>query len=238
MFDATPDFPEQHRRLVDLALPGKRCDLAGILLTHAHMGHYTGLMHLGREGMGTRELPVHALPRMAAFLETNGPWDQLVRLRNIVVRRLSDGEATALNDRVRATALRVPHRDEYSETAGFRIEGPNRSALYIPDIDGWEAALTAGLSIEALLASVDRAYLDGTFFDERELPGVRRGEIPHPTIAGSLERFNDLPEDQRTKVRFIHLNHSNPAIDPASPERRAVEAAGMAVAEEGEVFEL
>jgi pyrroloquinoline quinone biosynthesis protein B len=143
-----------------------------------------------------------------------------------------------LNERVRVTAVMVPHRDEYSETAGFRIEGPRRSVLYIPDIDGWDAALAAGVCIEALLASVDGAYLDGTFFDERELPGARRGEIPHPTMAESLDRFSDLAVDERTKVRFIHLNHSNPALEEGSAERRAVEEAGMAVAEEGEVFDL
>jgi pyrroloquinoline quinone biosynthesis protein B len=238
MVDATPDFRAQQWSLVESALAGRRCALAGILLTHAHMGHYTGLMHLGREGMGSRELPIHCLPRLAGFLENNGPWDQLVRLRNVVLHRVSDGETIRLSGRLQAMAVTVPHRDEYSETAGYRVEGPRRSALYVPDIDGWDAALTAGISIEALLASVDGAYLDGTFFDERELPGVRREQIPHPTIAESLARFAPLPAEERAKIRFIHLNHSNPAVDPGSPERRAVEEAGMAVAEEGEVFEL
>ena len=93
-----------------------------------------------------------------------------------------------------------------------------------------------GVRIEDEISKVDRAYLDGTFFSEGELPGRDMTKIPHPTISKSLVRFSSLPLKEREKVRFIHLNWSNPARFPRSEARRAVEAAGMTVAEEGERF--
>ena len=78
------------------------------------------------------------MPRMAEFLKTNGPWSQLVELGNIDVFSIQDNQAVSvLHEEVSVTPLRVPHRDEFSETVGYRIEGPKRSALFIPDIDKW-----------------------------------------------------------------------------------------------------
>ena len=56
----------------------------GIFLTHAHIGHYTGLMYLGREGLGGNKIKVYALKRMASFLRKNGPWDQLIKLNRMI----------------------------------------------------------------------------------------------------------------------------------------------------------
>jgi pyrroloquinoline quinone biosynthesis protein B len=198
MIDATPDFPEQLHALGGLPL-------AGILLSHAHIGHYLGLAQLGREVIGAHDLPVYAMPRMRAFLEHNGPWDQLVRLHNIDLRPMEDGVPIRLNANITVTPVAVPHRGEYSETVGFIVKGPKRSVLWIPDADRWE-------NVEELIARVDVAYLDGTFFDAKELPGRNLAEIPHPMIYDSMQRFEKLPASERAKIRFIHLNQSNPAL--------------------------
>ncbi|HSL82107.1 MAG TPA: pyrroloquinoline quinone biosynthesis protein PqqB, partial [Thermoanaerobaculia bacterium] len=71
-----------------------------------------------------------------------------------------------------------------------------------------------------------------------ELPGREVSEIGHPLITDSLERFGAAVRSGDLRVLFIHLNHSNPALDPRSPERRAIEAAGFRVAEEGEELPL
>jgi pyrroloquinoline quinone biosynthesis protein B len=198
IIDATPDFPSQLH-----ILGGK---VTGILLTHAHIGHYLGLAQLGREVIGARGVPVYAMPRMREFLEHNGPWDQLVRLHNIDIRLLEDGVAVKLNANITVTPLVVPHRDEYSETVGFIVKGPTRSILWLPDIDKWEKWPTR---IEDVIARVDVAYIDGTFFDASELPGRNLSEIPHPTMRESMQRLKPA------KIRFIHLNQSNPALrDP------------------------
>ena len=238
MIDATPDFRRQLFDLRQASTGPDRPALDGIFLTHAHIGHYTGLMFLGHESMGAKGVPVWAMPRMANFLRSNGPWDQLVRYSNIDLRPLAAGVPVAIGDKLTVTPFTVPHRQEYAEVVGFRIEGPARSALYIPDIDAWEQLDAQGTRIEELVRSVDIAYLDGTFFANGEIPGRDMSGFPHPFIRHSLERFAALPASERAKIRFIHLNHTNPALDPASPARREIEAAGMRVAEQGEKLPL
>jgi pyrroloquinoline quinone biosynthesis protein B len=212
IIDATPDFGAQLAML-----PEARVD--GILLTHAHIGHYLGLAQLGREVMGAKNVNVHAMPRMSEFLRKNGPWDQLVRLGNIRIVTI-DGEIR-LNERIHVTALRVPHRDEYSETVGFIVRGPDRSILWLPDIDKWEKWETP---LEEVLASVDIAYLDGTFHTADELPGRNMSEIPHPFIIETINRLGNSP--LKSRVRFIHLNQSNPLL--REPRK------GIVIAREGE----
>ena len=237
-FDATPNFPEQLQQLDETCPSKQRPGIDGIFLTHAHIGHYTGLMFLGKEVMGAKDVPVHAMPRMADYLRTNGPWSQLVKLSNISLEPLADGELVVLESGIIATPLLVPHRQEFSEVVGFRIEAPMRKVLFIPDIDSWDQWDAAGTRIEDEIAKVDVAYLDGTFFANGEIPGRDMSGFPHPFIRTSLARFSKLPPEQRRKIVFIHLNHTNRALWPDSAERREVERAGMRVAREGEVLEL
>lgn len=232
ILDATPDLPDQLYRL-QRALPGGT--LGGLLLTHAHIGHYTGLMYLGREAMGARGMPVWAMPQMRSFLRENGPWEMLERLGYVAGQTLDAGQELQLSPTLAVTPIVVPHRDEYSETVGFVIRGPTRRALYLPDIDKWERWDTP---VEQVLASVDRAYVDGTFYEDGEIPGRSMAQIPHPFIEESLERFAPLPAAEREKVRFIHLNHTNPALHRGSAAQAVIRAAGMDLAVEGEVFGL
>jgi pyrroloquinoline quinone biosynthesis protein B len=234
LLDATPDFREQLHRLDEAAPRAERPGLDGIFLTHAHMGHYTGLMFLGLESMGSRQVKVYAMPRMKAFLEENGPWNQLVRLKNIALESLADGETVVLNDRLKITPFLVPHRQEYSEVVGFRIEGPGRSLLFIPDIDSWEDLDRQGTRIEELIAAVDVAYLDGTFYANGEIPGRDMSSFPHPFITHSMDRFGSLPPEERAKVRFIHLNHTNPALIRDGEAWCAIRDKGFNLAEEME----
>jgi len=222
IIDATPDFPSQLRTLDETERREKDTPLLdGILLTHAHIGHYLGLAQLGREVLGTRSIKTYAMPRMREFLEHAGPWDQLVHLHNIEIVPIEDGVEIALNERIHVTPIRVPHRDEYSETVGFIVRGPSRSILWLPDIDKWERWSTP---LESVLARVDVAYIDGTFYDASELPGRDLREIPHPLISETMARLASSP--LRTKVRFIHLNQSNPLLR----ERRA----GIVIGRDGE----
>ena len=238
LFEATPDFREQLHELdrlapVEAAAPA----LAGIFLTHAHVGHYTGLIHLGHEVIGARGVPVFAMPRMRAFLGANGPWDQLVRFGNIEVRELADGAPVRLNERLSVTPFLVPHRDEYSETVGYRITGPARTVIFLPDIDKWERWEEQGTRIEAVVGGADVAYLDGTFYRAGEVPGRAMAEIPHPFVEETMRRFARVSASERAKIRFIHLNRTNP-VAFATAERRAVERAGFRVAELLEILPL
>ncbi|MCB1587971.1 MAG: hypothetical protein KDI56_03635 [Xanthomonadales bacterium] len=236
LFEATPDLRLQLQRLDEFSPPqGVGLGIDGIFLSHAHIGHYAGLMFLGRESAGSRGIAVHAMPRMAAFLRDNGPWSQLVELRNIELQSLTDGVAVALADDLQVTPLRVPHRDEYSETVGYSIAGPAGRALFIPDIDSWaQWAEQYDRRIETLLGEHDVAFLDATFYDDHELPGRDMSQIPHPRIRASMDRFDALVPALRQRVRFIHLNHSNPARFSGSDASAEIAARGYRVAQEGE----
>lgn len=233
LLDASPDLPEQLAVLDQIAPRTGGPMLDGIFLTHGHIGHYTGLVHLGREVMGTRSVPVWAMPRMAAFLTDNAPWGQLVSLGNISLQALD--QPVALGPSLTVTPLLVPHRGEYTETVGYLIRGPQKSALYLPDIDAWERW---DHSLAEVLAGVDIAWLDATFYDNTELPGARLSEVPHPRVVDTLALVASLPASERAKVHFIHMNHTNPLLDPTSVAFAAVLAAGAHVAAQGDRFDL
>jgi pyrroloquinoline quinone biosynthesis protein B len=182
LFDATPDMPEQMHYLSEKY----NVELGGIFLTHAHIGHYTGLTHLGREVMGTKNIPVFALPRMHKYLTEHGPWKQLVELKNIQLIPLEADVPIQIADWFEVTAIKVPHRDEFSETAGFIVKGNIKSFFYLPDIDKWEKW---DRSIEKYINETDYSFLDGTFYNGLELPGRNMSEIPHPFIIESMDRW-------------------------------------------------
>ncbi len=238
LFEATPDLPEQLHRLDRLAPRSDTPGLDGVFLTHGHMGHYTGLMFLGHEGMGARNVPVYAMPRMADYLRHNGPWEQLVRYENITLHLLADGQPVRLNERLTVTPFRVPHRQEYTEVVGFRIAGPHRTVVFLPDIDSWEAWEAEGSRLEDVVAGADVLYLDATFYANGEIPGRDMTGFPHPFITHTMKRLAALPQALRERVRFIHLNHTNPALWPGTRARQTVEARGFRVAEEGEQVSL
>jgi pyrroloquinoline quinone biosynthesis protein B len=229
LFDATPDMPEQLYQLHQSA-PDIEYSLDGVFLTHAHIGHYTGLMHFGREAVGAKDVPVYAMPIMAAYLSNNGPWDQLVRLQNIQLMPLANGVPVELNGGLTVTPIQVPHRQEYSETVGFRIDGPNKSAVFIPDIDKWGDWST---DIRDVIREVDYALLDATFFADGELPGRDMSAIKHPFVAESMALFDELSDAERARVIFIHMNHTNPLLIDGSPAQSEVAKRGFRFAKEG-----
>lgn len=229
LFDATPDMREQLFELHKSA-PDTEYLLDGVFLTHAHMGHYTGLMHFGREAVGAKGIPVYAMPLMFEFLTNNGPWGQLVELENIELRPLSDGLQVDLNSRLVVTPLEVPHRPEYSETVGYRIDGPNKSAVFIPDIDKWEDWTT---DIRDVIRSVDYALLDASFFADGELKGRDMSVIKHPFVSESMDLFDSLTEDEKSRVIFIHMNHTNPLLIDGSPAQAELTRRGYRFAREG-----
>ncbi|WP_431158769.1 MBL fold metallo-hydrolase [Winogradskyella poriferorum] len=232
LFDATPDIVEQTYNLNKLSNSDN--NLNGIFLTHAHIGHYTGLMHLGREALGGHKVPVYAMPRMSNFLETNGPWNQLVELGNIEINRLEHDSLINLNTALKVVPFLVPHRDEYSETVGYKIIGTNKSAIFIPDIDKWE---TWERSIIEEVKKVDYAFLDASFFSDGELERDM-SQIPHPFTTQTTTLFQNESLETKKKIYFIHFNHTNPAIKEKHRLKDSIQALGFNFAKQGENFRL
>lgn len=235
LMEASPDLPKQLKALCNCCGFKSTDAPDGIFLSHAHIGHYSGLQFLGKEVMNASEIPVYAMPRMKSFLETNGPWSQLVNLKNISLLEIQNEIPTNLNTQLKIRAFKVPHRDEFSETVGFVIEGPNKRILFIPDIDKWEKWEK---KIEEEILKVDYAFIDGTFYDEREINNRNISEIPHPFVIESMMRFKNLEASEKAKIYFIHFNHTNPLLDASSEESKTVKEKGFNIAQRGQVFAL
>lgn len=235
LFEATPDIVKQMKMLTNYEKQSNKEIADGIFLTHAHIGHYTGLMFLGKEAMDAKNTPVYAMPRMKEFLTNNGPWSQLVARENIKLNEIENEKAIQLSNNIQVTPFLVPHRDEYSETVGYKIIGPNKSALFIPDIDKWPKW---DKDILDEIKKVDYAFLDAAFYSGKEINNRDISQIPHPFIIESLEKFKELNKQEKNKVIFIHFNHTNPVIDPNSNEAKAVKALGFKIGKINDVFEL
>ena len=235
IFEATPDFTWQAKLLKNFSAFNTKETPDGIFITHAHIGHYTGLMYLGKEAMNADSIPVYAMPRLKNFLEQNGPWSQLVKNKNIALQELNNQTEIRLSNKLKVIPFTVPHRDEFSETVGYTIIGPNKKALFIPDIDKWQKWNT---NIIDAIATVDYAFIDGTFYDAAEINNRDISTIPHPFIIESMALFKGLPAAEKKKIYFIHFNHTNPVINKKSKPYRQVVQNGFNVAAINTVFPL
>ncbi|MFB0923742.1 MAG: MBL fold metallo-hydrolase [Vicingaceae bacterium] len=235
LFEATPNIARQMKALLKDDIQNNNEMVDGIFLTHAHIGHYAGLMYLGKEATNAKNINVFAMPRMKKYLETNGPWSQLVSNRNISLIQIEKEQSISLSPNVMVTPFLVPHRDEYSETVGYKIKGPNKTALFIPDIDKWNKW---NKNIVEEIKTVDYAFLDATFYSGKEINNRDISQIPHPFIIESLEMFKTLDSIERKKVIFIHFNHTNPVIDLNSNEAKNVLNQGFKIGRINEVYDL
>ena len=233
LFEATPDITFQLNNLKqnifhEFLLP------ESIYITHAHMGHYTGLMYFGREALGAKDLMVRVLPKMSNFLQNNGPWSQLIDINNIKIKEINFGLSTNELSNVKVTPVQVPHRDEYSETAGYIIEGKNKKALFIPDIDKWEKW---DRDLSQLAKEFDFLLIDATFYDSKEI-NRDISEIPHPLVMETIDLLSRLSKENRNKVYFIHMNHTNMMLNPDSELSKLVTSKGFNIARLGQKLYL
>lgn len=231
LFEATPDMPAQAKMLKRASGFQQKEMPDGIFITHAHIGHYTGLMYLGKEAINSKGVTTYAMPRMKTFLETNGPWSQLVNLNNIAIQPLQNEQQLVLSSNIKVTPIMVPHRDELSETVGYLIAGPSKKVLFIPDINKW-ALWNKDIAHE--ISMVDYAFVDGTFYSGDEIQTRNIAEIPHPFIIESMKLLSALPAREKGKVYFIHFNHTNPVINPKSKEALTVLRNGFHIAQFGQ----
>ena len=235
LIDITPDFKQQMKMLEEYSPAHRIPAIAGIFITHAHMGHYLGLLELGLEVMNTDRVPVYVMPGMRSFLETNQPFTQLIESKNIHLKTMAEDTPIQLNENISIMPFLVPHRNEFSETVGYQIQSSTHSMLYLPDIDSWEAWK---VDINELIVENDILLLDGTFYDKFELQNRDVTTIPHPSIRNTMKRFSVLDKIDRKKVYFTHLNHTNNVLRPESTERSDVIKKGFQIAQESMAFTI
>jgi len=233
LFEASPDLPYQLNYL-DKKIFKQFLLPESVFITHAHIGHYAGLMYFGREALGSEGLKVNVLPKMANFLKTNGPWSQLVEINNINVQEIDFGQKANYLSNISITPIKVPHRDEYSETAAYQIIGKNKKALFIPDIDKWQKW---DKNIIELVQEFDYLLLDATFYESAEI-NRDISEIPHPLVTETMNLLKELTQEDKNKVYFIHMNHTNLMLDPESELSKLVISKGFNIARLGQKLYL
>jgi pyrroloquinoline quinone biosynthesis protein B len=221
LIDATPSLPQQLDLLWDL-LPSRRNRLPdAVLLTHAHVGHYAGLIFFGKEIASTKELPVYCARQMRRFLESNKPYRYLIERGEITINDLKRGETLTFDGTLHITPVEVPHRNEDAETLAFVIRS-EKNLFYAPDFDRYTE------TIDRCVRDSDISMLDGCFWSEEELLGRVYDEIPHPTIMESRKRLRGYED----RVIFTHMNHTNPVLNRDGLCRTELEKQGFRIARE------
>lgn len=231
LIDASPDVT---RHLALLGAPrGRTSPLAGVLLTDAEFDHTLGLLQL-REGS---RWTLHATPGVHAILGDQFPVSTLLsRYAEVTPVVAEPGEAQTFGA-VEVTWVtlddhtpRYHHgrRPEAGATSALRLRGPRRTLVYAPSLS------TLGSEIPDLLASADVLLVDGTFYHPDELPRLGLGggdaaSMGHLPMTQSAPLLTALPG----QVLYTHLNNTNPALDPASPERAWIRSHGLDVADDG-----
>ena len=233
LVDASPDLRHQEEVLLSVPAyarrPGTAPVVDGIVITHGHIGHYLGLAQFGREAAATAQIPCHVTQPTAGFLVSNAPWRQLIEAGHLALH--VHGAPVQIDpwDGLSIELIKVPHRDDYTDTVAVSVNG---DLLYVPDIDRWDDWDEA----HATVARHRVSLLDGTFWDAGEIEGRSIGDISHPLVSDTLRRFSDLTDTRR--IILTHLNHTNPIADPASPEAAEVIASGFEIAFDGLVVDL
>jgi len=219
--------------------------IAGILLTNGDMDHCLGLLSL-RE---SHPLVVYATEAVhAGFTENNVLYRTLERFPGQVTwRPLELGREQPLGDGLWVTAISAPGKLPV-HLEGRRAPSPEDSVGFLIRAEsgprlGYFSGI-AGLSpeVEAAIAQAAVVFFDGTFWSSDELGaaglGTKRAEeMAHWPIGGPQ---GSLPFVSRIAGRafYIHVNNTNPFLIEDSPERRAVNDAGVQVAHDGLELDL
>ena len=229
LFDVTPEIKNQIHMLDQF-----NCTLAGVFITHAHSGHYMGLINFGLEVMNLDKIPVYLMPRMKQYIESNSLFSQLIENNNICLKLLQGNESFKLNQDVSIIPFEVPHRNELSETAGFKIIGNKKSIIYLPDIDSWDEFES---NLIEMVKNNDILFIDGTFYIKDEVKHRNIEKIPHPEITDTMNRLLKLNNDDKKKVHFIHFNHTNYILRDAKAYD-SVLSKGFSISSENQKFEI
>ena len=233
IIDASPDIKFQINMISDFLGINSHPKIRGIFLTHAHSGHYSGLLDLGKEALNISNTKLYVMPRMCDFIKSNSAFDFMIKSKNLSIELIEESQILALKNDLSIAPFLVPHRNEMSETVGYKITSSENSVIYLPDIDSWE---DWDKDISDVVENNDILFIDGTFYDGNELQDRKISEIPHPFIVDTLEKLSSIDKKNRKKVFFTHLNHTNDLIQEGHPRKKALELDGYNIAQDGHFF--
>jgi pyrroloquinoline quinone biosynthesis protein B len=97
--------------------------------------------------------------------------------------------------------------------------------------------------LKSLFAQLDCLLLDGTFWSDDELiqlqgPGQSAREMGHIPVGGEDGTLQRLSNISTPRKMYIHINNTNPMLNEAGPEYKAVRDAGWELTEDGCNFTL
>ncbi|HUF87456.1 MAG TPA: pyrroloquinoline quinone biosynthesis protein PqqB, partial [Thermohalobaculum sp.] len=239
--NASPDVRAQFM-LAPALHPGalRHTPVRSVLLTNGDIDHAAGLLSLRER----QPFSVFATAETGAALRANPMLDALDPAL-VTWHEASLGPPFELAPGLTAELFAVPGKVplyleegevrtdlEDGQTVGVRLTAGAASAFYIPGCARMTRALAGRLGGAPLV------LFDGTLWDEDEMissgtgskTATRMGHMPIDGAAGSLAAFAGLGVGRKV---YVHVNNTNPILDPASPQRRAVEEAGWMVAEDG-----
>ncbi|OLS28392.1 MAG: Coenzyme PQQ synthesis protein B [Candidatus Heimdallarchaeota archaeon LC_2] len=220
IIDCTPDFPHQLSYLEK-----NTSEIDGIFITHLHIGHYIGLVYLGREAASVQDMKIYATMENLLFLQNNKPFSHLIERGEIECHEIKYNLSMDLTTKISIIPFEVPHRNEDGNTAGFLISG-SKSIVYIPDLDYYSD------DVLKKIEEADIALIDGSFYSKSEI--IRQKEIPHPPITLSIDKLRNFD----TRIIFTHFNHSNPILRSDSKEYKDVISKGFEIAKVGMTISL
>jgi pyrroloquinoline quinone biosynthesis protein B len=239
--NASPDIRAQLAGCPALHPRGPRVSpVVSVLLTNGDIDHIAGLLTLRER----QPFTLFATGEIARVIRGNSVFDALAA--DVVPRReVTLGQPVEIAPGVTAELFAVPGKVplfleqgevqtdlEGEQTVGVRLAAGGREAFYIPGC----ARLTAALADR--LAGASLVLFDGTVWEDDEMiragvgakTGARMGHMAMHGPGGSINAFANLGVERKV---YVHMNNTNPVLDPSSPERAAAGAAGWTVAEDG-----
>ena len=262
LLGASPDLraqieaaPELHPRVDEGPNGVRQSPIAGAVLVNADVDHTLGLLLL-RE---LQPLRVHATKSVRRILtKDNSMFAMLQRVSNQVnwIEFLPGAKFPLLTPSGADSGLRVQslplgnHFPAYvspvrlsqlpplESSLGLLIDSPSGKRLaYMPAVPRIDELLLKHFE------SADVLLFDGTFWNQEELIEIQgsgqtaadMGHVPVSSDGGSLSR---LAQVRRPRKIYLHINNTNPMLDEAGPQHRAVRDAGWEIAEDGWQFDL
>lgn len=252
LINAPPDLRQQLNATPQLhpkAGALRHTPVGGVILTNGEVDAVAGLLSM-REGS---PFTVYAHEKVLAILASNSIFNVLnekdVKRQPIGIGepfepRLPDGTRAGLE----VLPFAVPGKSAWylegkahpggesgdGDTLGLKVTDKATGKCF------YFIAACAEVT-DALKAEIDGAalvFFDGTVWQDDEMiraglghkTGKSMGHVAMSGEDGAIARLADLNIDRKM---FLHINNSNPALLPDTPERKTVEAAGWQIPADG-----
>ena len=221
--------------------PIRKTPIQSVILTDAELDHSMGLINL-REGAALR---IFATDLVLQLMETVFPVRSVLKnYARLEFERIVPGEPFFLGETVKVTAAAFSDKlpkyaaedagrlDSQNSVIGLKFESTRSSVAYAPQIGLWDE------KVRSLLGGAEIILADGTFYTSAEMSslGVSAGSaesMGHLPLSGEGGILAHLKETKARVKLLTHINNTNPILRDNSPERLAVENAGVRIAVDG-----